>query len=81
VTVNIIDVGQQLERHKMLQTVNRVVSLAQNKDVDHLCEDTTQHLHDRNDQRHIGLREFLGLASQISDHVDTLLDFTNQLHV
>ena len=45
VTVNIIDVSEQLEGHKMLQTVNRIVSLTQHQDIDNLSKQSAHHLH------------------------------------
>jgi hypothetical protein len=37
-TINIIDVSQELEGHKMLQTVNRIVPLTQHQYIDDLSE-------------------------------------------
>ena len=81
VTVDIVYVGQQLKCHEVLKAMNRVVSLTQDQDVGDLCENSSRHLHESYDQRDVGQRELTRILGQVPDHVDRLLDLTEQLHM
>ena len=81
VTVEIVYVGQQLKCHEVLETMNRVVSLTQDQDVGDLCENASRHLHESDDQRDIGQRELTRILGQVPDHIDRLLDLSEQFHV